>query len=236
VGVYAASYDLARLVWHIVLPLRMALLPVVSRLWDEGKRHDVAILWSQSFKFSIILGLPSVVGLSALAPHFFNLTATPEFSAASIYIVPIAALGILLNGIMGVFASVMRLHKNTRAIAVATSTSAIVHLILNIILIPTLGIAGGALATLLGYALELVLIVAQSLRFERFNLPWQGAIVAVVGSALMLPVVLWIASWNNWGALVLSSAAGAAVYLAVVMLMRAVTWQELQRVVKGKAV
>jgi O-antigen/teichoic acid export membrane protein len=235
VGVYAASYDLARLCWHVVLPLRMALLPVVSRLWDEGKRQDVAALLSQSFKFSVILGLPAVVGLSALAPYFFNLTATPEFSAASIYIVPMAALGILLNGLMGVFASVMRLHKNTRAIAVAAGAAAIVHLILNLTLIPILGIAGGALATLLGYALELVLIVAQSLRFERFHLPWQGTLVAVVGSALMLPVVLWIASWNNWAALVLSSAVGAAVYLAVALLMRAVTWKELQMVLRGKA-
>jgi O-antigen/teichoic acid export membrane protein len=235
VGIYAASYDLARLCWHVVLPLRMALQPVVSRLWDEGKRHDVSVLLSQSFKFSIILGLPAVVGLSALGPHFFNLTATPEFSTASIYIVPMAALGILLNGIMGVFASVMRLHKNTRAIAVAASTSAIVHLILNLTLIPTLGIVGGALSTLLGYALELILIVAQSLRFERFNLPWQSAIVAIVGSALMLPVVLWIASWNNWLALILSSAVGAVVYLVVVLLMRAVTWKELQLVLRGKA-
>ena len=235
VGIYAASYDLARLGWHVVLPLRMALLPVMSRLWDEGKREDVSVLLNQSVKYSIILGLPAVAGLSALAPYFFSLASAPEFSEASLYIVPLVGAGILLNGTTGVFATVMRLHKNTRAIAVAVSASAIVHLALNLLLIPTMGIIGAAISTLLGFGLELILMVLQSRRYERFKVPWQAGLVAALGSVVMLPAVLWIASWSNWVGIVLASGIGAALYLAAILVMRGVTWKELRLVVRGKA-
>lgn len=235
VGIYAASYDLARLCWHVVLPLRMALQPVVSRLWDEGRRAEVSLLLSQSFKYSLVLGLPAVVGLSALAPRLLGLLSTNAFVAASYAIVPLAAGGILLNGIAGVFASVMRLHKNTRAIAAAVTLAAVLHLALNFILIPAFGIVGGAIATFIGYGLELGFMIFQSWRHTRFPLPLRASLVSIVASALMLPVVIWIGSWNGWLGLIVAIGAGAAVYGAALLLLGGITLKEVRVVLKGSA-
>jgi O-antigen/teichoic acid export membrane protein len=213
----------------------MALQPVVSRLWDEGRRDEVSLFLSQSFKYSIVFGLPAVVGLSALAPRLLGLLSTNAFVAASYAIVPLAAAGILLDGIAGVFASVMRLHKNTRAIAVAVTLAAALHLTLNFILIPAFGIVGGAIATFIGYGLELGFTVFQSWRHTRFPLPLRALVASIVASALMLPVVVWIGAWEGWLGLILAIGAGAAVYGTTLLLLGGVTWNEVRVVLRGSA-
>lgn len=232
VGIYAASYDIARLIWHVTIPLRMALQPIISRLWDEGRRDDVSVYLSQTFKYSLVLGLPAVVGLSALAPRLLELISTSTFVGPSYAIVPLAAAGVLLDGIANVFASVMRLHKNTRAIAVAVVLAALLHLLLNFILIPTVGIVGGAIATFIGYGLELGFTMFQSWRHTRFPLPVRASAASLVASAVMLPVVAWIGAWNGWIGLILAIAAGVIVYGAALLLMGGVTWQEVRVALK----
>jgi O-antigen/teichoic acid export membrane protein len=227
-GIYAASYDLAFVIWQIVTPIRIALYPVISRLWDQGQHEEANQYLSRSIKMTVFLALPSAAGLSVLAPHLLQLLSNADFVQASYVIVPLVGIATILQGLSMFCSLILRLHKNTRSIAVALVVSASVHLALNFILIPTLGIIGGAISTILGYSLDLGLVSWLAWRTGPFALPWRPVLVFALAAIVMTPIVAWVGSGGGWVALFAAIALGGAVYLGVSVGLKGITVREMR--------
>jgi O-antigen/teichoic acid export membrane protein len=233
-GVYAASYDLALVIWHMLNPIRVALYPAISRLWDEGRREETGQYLTSAMKYALLLALPAIVGLTALAPQLLRLLATDEFARASRWIVPIAAVGILLSSLAAFFNLMLRLHKSTRLIAASLMISAASHLLLNLILIPAIGITGGAIATVAGYAIDFSLSGWFAWRRSRFELPFRSTVISLVATLVMLPVVILIGGGTGWASVLGAAASGVVVYFTVLLGLGGVTRQEIQSMRHGR--
>lgn len=235
-GIYAASYDLAFLIWQIVTPIRIALYPMLSKLWDQGHKEEAGHYLTRSIKFTVFLALPSAAGLSVLVPHLLKLLSTAEFVQSSYVIVPLVAIATIMQGLSLFFSIILRLHKNTRIIAIALVISASLHLVFNFLLIPIFGIVGGALATILGYLIDLTLVGWLAWRRSQFALPWRSSLVFAIASLVMIPPVVWLSQDGSWVSILLAMVVGGAFYAAITVLLKGITLREIQVLLNRKVV
>jgi O-antigen/teichoic acid export membrane protein len=62
VGIYSAAYAIGTLPLLIVGILSLVLPPALSKLYDEGKMHELKTHLSYSLKYSLLLGIPFIFG------------------------------------------------------------------------------------------------------------------------------------------------------------------------------
>ncbi len=67
VGIYSAAYSLGNLPILILTILGLVLPPNLSKLFDEGKIHEIKTHLSYSLKYSLLLIIPFVFGAIFLA-------------------------------------------------------------------------------------------------------------------------------------------------------------------------
>jgi O-antigen/teichoic acid export membrane protein len=180
--------------------------------------------------------LPSAAGLSVLAPHLLQLLSNADFVKASYVIVPLVAVATILQGLSMFCSMILRLHKNTRAIAGALVTSASIHLILNFILIPLMGIVGGAISTIIGYTIDLALVGWLSWKASPFALPWRAMAVFAIAAVVMMPIVAWVGAGGTWPTLLTAITVGGAIYLAITFGLKGITVREIRVLLNRPAV
>ena len=66
-GIYSAVCSFGSLIQLFVSPLQLILLPELSKLYDENNIDEVIIYMSHSLRYFLLITLPAVFGLLALA-------------------------------------------------------------------------------------------------------------------------------------------------------------------------
>jgi len=147
VGYYAAALSLSRFFWRVPQSIQMITYPATSEYWSKGKHESLSKMIDISMKYSACILL--IVGLGVW--FFAKDIVTFLFGEKFIYAVlplQILLIGTVINGatsrsIGGSLAGAG--HPELDLIKV--SISATVNVLLNILLIPSFGIIGAAVAT-----------------------------------------------------------------------------------------
>ncbi len=214
-GLYAASYDLAQgTVTVLMMTVTLASYPLVVRaLEQEGTRaarenltqHAVALL---------AVALPAATGLSLLAHNVSEVVLGPAFGGAATLLIPLITLGALLAGVRAYYLDLsFQLAENTTSLLLVTATAAFVNLALNLLWIPRLGYPGAAYATVVAYAVG----VLMSWRLgRRFPLPFPRRDLAKIALATLLMglALLPTLRWEGGALLLAQVMLGALVYAA----------------------
>ncbi|MBD2704800.1 polysaccharide biosynthesis C-terminal domain-containing protein [Spirosoma sp. BT702] len=159
VGQYVMGYSLGSKLLLLVAPLIAFLSPIVFRFKSDGYSdgHVNKFLVPYLKQYAAVVGSVCLlfVGLHRLIGATF-LSSTYE----SAYVVgPIVAVGYLFLTCIQVLEIKWYAYGQTRFILWHTVVGAIVNVLLNIVLIPRLGIVGAALATLLGFAIQFLAVL-----------------------------------------------------------------------------
>ncbi len=99
-------------------------------------------------------------------------------------VVAFTSLGVFFQGIYLLTSIGLNITKRTQYYPVATMTAAAVNVVLNVILIPRLGIVGAGWANGVAYAVQAALGYVLSQRFYRIDYEW-GRIARVCGAAAL---------------------------------------------------
>ena len=114
--------------------------PETAALYRRSFRHFATVAaWAA---LGVGLFANSVAGLFATDPAYLDIDGTAALVAG----------GFGFNGLYAVTVSMLYAAERTRRVAVNVVASALLNLGLNLVLVPRLGIAGAALATLVAYA------------------------------------------------------------------------------------
>jgi O-antigen/teichoic acid export membrane protein len=110
-------------------------------------------------------------------------------------LVLLTAGGFAFYGLYYVVVNVLYVAGRTRAVAASVGGAALLNLVLNLILIPTIGVAGAAVATLVSYAALAVITARTAQSSAAVAYPWRAlaAVVVLVGGlwALAVPTADW---------------------------------------------
>ena len=184
VGVYSAACSIGNLIQLFVSPLQLILLPELSKLFDENKMDEIRIYMSHSLRYFLLISIPAVFGLSALAKPLIGILTTEDFLSGW-FVIPIIAFSGLMAGIFQIFVNTMYLIKRTKTATYINIVAANSNVLINILLIPSIGIAGASLSTLFSYFLMAALCMHLSLKHFKLDFYFNDIAKSILSSVAM---------------------------------------------------
>lgn len=167
-------------------------------------------LHRQSFRHFAALAGWAVLGLGLFAPDVSRLLTDVPAYIETEGLVVLTAGGFAFYGLYYVVVNVLYAVGRTRAVAASVGAAALLNLVLNLALIPTLGVTGAAVATLVSYAVLAVGTARLAQASTPVDYSWRALGVVVVLTAGLWGLGVPTAGW----ALPARLAARAALALA----------------------
>jgi O-antigen/teichoic acid export membrane protein len=230
VGDYAASYNLCNLLLLFFVPVRVVLFPTVSKLYDKGDREKAKNFFRISHKYSMMLAIPAVFGLSILATPVMWVVTAADFISGS-EVIPYLACALLAFGFYNICVLTLHVTKRTYWLTRLLGVAAILNIVLNLALIPSMGIVGAAVASLVSYCVLSGLTLIVGFRYFRYELSPLFLLKCVLASTVMLIILRF---FDPLGALQILGvvAVGAALYLVIMLALKGISWSELSELTK----
>lgn len=220
VGIYAAGYRIAETgVFGIVLFLNLAAFPVLIKVFEsEGESRSKALV-KDLLALYLVLLFPVVTGISILSEEIITVMLGPQYHSAR-DLLPWVSAGIAFMGLGLYYAKCFELKEKTAVIPILYIGPAVLNLLLNLWWIPRWGIQGAAVSTCVSYLSCLLLLAATSRKLIRWQFPWSTTAKTAAASLVMGITVHLIPDFHHgWLSLGVKIAAGAGIYLVVLMIL-----------------
>ena len=224
VGVYSASYNLGGLVSFFYVPVSVIILPTITNLYKDNKIQEIKTHLSYLLKGYLMIAIPSAFGLAVLSKPLLTTLTTSEFLAGAV-IVPIITLATILYQCSLLNSNILFLFKKTKIAGSISIVTASANIVLNIILVPLIGILGAAIATLLAFTFHLFLTTTFSFKMMKYNVDFKFIIKCIISSVIMA-FVIWKLNPMGAGDILISIGIAIGVYFGVMILLRAFTKEE----------
>ena len=184
VGLYNAVYTIAFLMFIIQLCFNYVVFPVLSRHWDDNRLRMETLNFNYTQLYGALAG-PCALTLVLLGPiilTFMKIEVNFDVVMALVLIV----VAFIIAGLDQFFRNMLQLSMRTRVLPVISLSAALVNLALNILLIPWLGIVGGAIAILCTYLAQFVFVIIavnqiRDFRPELYSLITTMAVISTLG-------------------------------------------------------
>lgn len=182
VGQYSAGYTLG------LVTNAFAIAPFTlawgATYWEIAEQPDARATIARVLTFFLALASLVALALSALATDVFRIFLTPDFEPGR-FVTPFSAFGYVLYGTYTVVSTGLNIEGQTRRVPVIVGAVAIVNVVLNLVLVPTVGYIGAGISTLVGYGLLALASGTASHRF--YPVPWDvPRAVAILAVAMSL--------------------------------------------------
>ncbi|MGN0176986.1 MAG: oligosaccharide flippase family protein [Methanobrevibacter sp.] len=199
IGFFAAADPISRLPLIISVSIATTILPASS---EAFKLKDIGMLQkyvSEAYKFSLLFVIPMCVGLALFAEPTLRVLyfKNPAYVAGAMAL-SILSIGMTFYSIFSISTSIVQGIGNPRIPMYILVGGAIVTGVLNWIMVPTLGIAGGALATTVACFLMMVPCVYFVFRLTKTKAPVAQVVKILVASGIMATVAYFIPKDTLW--------------------------------------
>jgi lipopolysaccharide exporter len=220
-GIYAAAYRFLAPLLFFPTAVMYAFFPVLS----AGQRDPARLrrLVQRCAETMAAIGVPVLAGSIALSGELVNLLYGVGYTraAALLPILMIAFVSICFGSLAGYMAPILQLNWR---LALYSGTGAIANVVLNLVLIPRYGAFGSAWATVITEVLTMVLMLGTCLHSLRLTIAPGKLVLTVVVGAEMTGVMFLARPLGLFAA----GSIGVLVYVAGMLSLRVVSWQELR--------
>ena len=223
VGAYAAGYGVAdKTILLLCAWAAMAGAPLVLAAFEEDGPEAASAQARSLVSTILFIGVPAVTGLALVAEPLAEALIGEDVREGATRIIPWIAFAGLMNGLlMHYYSEVFQLAQKTGEQAILMLIPAGVNIAANLLLIPSLGIIGAVIATIVSYALGILIIALRGRRYIAFPFPVWPALKIGLAALAMWPATAFIPEFGSWAELICKAAAGAVVYAAAALLLDA---------------
>ena len=213
-GAYHAGFSLASRILDVLFVwFGAAGTPAMVNALEHGGEAALKDNARKQLTTMAFVLFPAVGGLIMVAPSLGGMMIGDGLRDKALLVTPLISVGALFSGLNTYyFLQAFTLARKTRLLVVAMAVPAVANIILNIVLIPAMGLIGAAWASALSFALGLV--VSWILGYRALPLPvplWELARIGACTAAMIIALCL-LPSWGGIAETVLKSVAGAVVY------------------------
>jgi O-antigen/teichoic acid export membrane protein len=233
VGIYRVAVQLASLGVFVALALENVLFPRFSR-WNEERNHEIiATSLSKAYTYSLVLAVPFCVGGWLLADKLMYYLYGEAFTSGTLALMVLLPLYVIY---VFQFLQIMTLNalnhpKDTFWI---TSLIVLVNIVLNILMIPVIGITGAAIATFISILISAILgylVLGKYLSVKIEKKPLLHILGAVAVMALVIGGLRLVVPVVNLGYLFGLVIIGAAVYFVLLFRIDRGIHDELKEII-----
>lgn len=188
VGVYTVGNVVGdRFLAMPVFALVAVTVPIAVATYERDGRDAVEALVRGYTRLTLLIGAASIAYVAVTAPTVIpaltGITYSGDYVAAG-RVAPVVAVATLLFGLANFGGIGLALARSTRPLAVAGVIGVVVNVLANLILIPPFGIMGAAVATPIGTAAYLAMVVNSGRKHVRWRFPWPTATRSLVAGAV----------------------------------------------------
>jgi len=219
VGIYRTALQLSTVGSFTTLAFQTVLFPRISSWAAEGKIAEIEKSLARACTYSLFLAIPTCIGGWILGYYLLYYIYGASFTGG---VTPLVFL--LLIQVVNIFMFLGTMSLNAldhpKDAFRVTAVAAVVNVILNILLIPVLGITGAAIATLLAIAVNaagayILLSGVISVRIE--YAPVKNILCAAGAMGIILVIFRIFLPLTSVAAVLIAVAAGALIYALVLM-------------------
>ena len=220
VGIYAAPFRLIQIGMQFLVPLMLALFPMMSEVFVNSPAQLKSIT-QRLLKLLMAFAIPLAVVGTAFSEEIILLFYGPGY-AASVYVLQILVWVLVLYFVNGVLFRTMLASDNELVTMRVAGINMVASVLLNLLLIPRWGALGVAAASFCTTFIALAQNYAYIAR-HLFKLDWLRAIGKPALAALLLGVcLLAMRDAPVW----LSLTVGLVVYLVLIVVLRVFSPEE----------
>ena len=177
-GTYTTASTLAMILNILSYGAYKAFEPYFFKIYKTPEFKKIFIYIQNVYILAILFG---AMGLSIFAKEFFAIFASEPYQGVWYY-VPMVEAGVVFSSIRLLYATIITAKEKTKLNTIITIIGGILGILLNILLLPHLGIVAACLAS--GFALGLILIL--SAYFSKIEISFIRPGFAVIVSAIII--------------------------------------------------
>ncbi len=184
VGVYRTAFQFTTAAAFITSAIAPTLTPKISRWSKDNEWDKIAPPVSRGITFGLILAMPILFGGIFLADKLLYYFYGADFAAGAVACVILFAVQIV-SVFTTFLGTALTASNHARQSFYATSAAAVLNIILNCLLIPILGINGAAVATLISYSVNAILIAHFLKRYITIKIEKRPILNIIIAAAVM---------------------------------------------------
>lgn len=232
-GIYQANYKLGIFMMLFVSMFHYAWQPFFL---NNAKEQNAKELFSKILTLFLLAAsiiwivLTLFVSDFASWEIFHGKTIIGQKYLSGLYIVPAVLLGYLFHGLYVNFTAGIYIEEKTKYFPLVTGIGAIVNIVVNILLIPVMGILGAALATLFAYMAMSANLFFISQKYYEIKYEY-GRIIKIL-SLLILSCCLYYFVYFNYEFTLIIKFAMLIGFTLTLFALNIISKQELLRLIK----
>ena len=235
VGLYDQAQRIVRMVTGILQSVGYVLMARVANLTVKGDEEGIKTYAHKSINFNLFIAFPAMFGILGVADDFIPFFLGNEYLGSAPILKSLSVLLLLtsMNSLMGI-QFLVPLGKD-KAYTAATTSGAVTSVVLNLLLIPVLGVFGSAIACVVAELVVFVISYWHLRDLIRLREVLRNNYKILLGAVAMYGVVRLISllSVNTVLKLLLELLGGAAVYFLIAFLTKNETFFMLFAKVKA---
>lgn len=185
VGIYSMSYTFGMILSVLVNGPFMAVWG--TEMFRYGKQPDGKAIFAKVLLYYLLVSLTISLGLTLLTKDVLRIMADEQYWSAYKY-VPFISLSYVLNGVIYIAGGGILISGKTKYRALSTFMAMVFNLVLNFLLIPSMGAYGAAIATIAAFVMRLVIDVYYSQKLFPISYDIKRCVlISAIYLAVMLP-------------------------------------------------
>jgi O-antigen/teichoic acid export membrane protein len=220
-GYYSAAYNVSTYVEEaLMVPISLALFPIYMKLWVERGKQETQAFLSHSLNgfLALAVGVACVVLLTSR--DVIILLASSKFQDAY-QLLPVLAIGLLIYAVHIFLNAGLLIYKKTAAMTRLVVSACAINILLNVVLIPIIGLQGAAIATLISYLCLVLLMGRMSFRLLPLQVSYGGLASNLVAAAVTFGIVRLMQFQHAWLNVLLKGSIAFLLYGILVWRMNA---------------
>ncbi|MEM2258717.1 MAG: flippase [Candidatus Thermoplasmatota archaeon] len=221
VGQYFAVSNLSRFLVLFISAVTSLLFPVISELYSKNNLEEIKRVTKISERYLSMIVFPIVATMIALSSAVIHILISDQYMPA-IIVLRIFPIFLIIEALSMPYSTMlsgmdMPKYERNRLAIIAFS-----NVILNLILLPKVGLAGGAMAIVFSYLGGLIYIRIISFRIAKTGLNYKIAVHAIssIVSYITLFYIMKFFLIARWYHLLAFSLLGFLIYFFILFILR----------------
>lgn len=216
-GTYAAAFNMCEYIQSVVATaLSLAVTPIYTRIWEEQGREATEAFVERVLHFYLLVAVAIVTAMWLVGGQLLVLLASSKYAPGAV-IIPAVIAAMALDGAVPVIGAGLFLAKQTKKLMVVVVLCASLNMLLNLMLVPRLGLLGSGLSFLISISClaAAVGLLGRSTLTVRF--PWWAALKFAGCGFVAYQVVRWWVPQGGVATLFAALGVGAVVYTTLLL-------------------
>jgi O-antigen/teichoic acid export membrane protein len=191
VSVYAVAYSLSAIVGIFYSILGFTIYPRMATLWNNSDKIGAAETLRKGIEYYLFFAVPFIAFLTILSTPLVKLLSSVEY-ISNWQVVFCLSMGIGTFGLYQLYVYTILLANKVLFNLNISVFALFSNIVLNLILIPKMGILGAAIATFLSNSILAFSAIVVGKRYLPLVFPW-SAITKIIIATLVMSIFLLIA-------------------------------------------